>query len=165
MTIEVTTSKPIKSPRTRKALMDLAQSLVKEKHIEQTCSEWLELDGWRTLKTDPVSRKEWGKGFGELGMADRLYIRYDPGAKVNYAIEQRDGAKFSTTVGIGMCGAQVMWIEWKSKDGTVKPHQWDWHAAERARGGLTLIAGYDFPKTIEGFQACYRRSGLMRRKI
>ena len=41
--------------------------------------------------------------------------------------------------------------------------QRDWHAAERARGALTLIAGEDFAASIEGFQDWYRQSGLARR--
>jgi hypothetical protein len=123
---------------------------IQEKHIEQTCSEWLELDGWRTLKTDPVSRKEWGKGFGELGMADRLYIRYE---------KQTSPPSMDTGT------SQVIWIEWKSRDGKLKLHQQDWHVAERCRGAVTLIAGKTFPASIEGFQNWYRQSGLMRRKI
>lgn len=154
MPVEVTTCKPIKSPRTRKALMDLAQSLTKESHIEQTCSEWLELDGWRTLKTDPVSRKEWGKGFGEIGMADRLYIRYHCGEIREPTLESRKRA---------FCDA--MWIEWKSAKGRTRGEQIGWHAQERRRGALTLIAGEQFPKTIEGFMAWYRQSGLMRGRI
>jgi hypothetical protein len=153
MSVEVTTCKPPKSPRTRKALMDLASALTTEKHIEQTCSVWLELDGWRTLKTDPVSRKEWGKGFGELGMADRLYIRYDPARRI-----------FPAT-SCERIPVALIWIEWKSRRGTPSVKQLDWHAAERARGALTLIAGRDFERTIEGFMAFYRESGLMRRKI
>jgi len=36
---------------------------------------------------------------------------------------------------------------------------------ERKRGALTLIAGQDFPATIEGFKAWYIGSGLNRRTI
>lgn len=156
MPVEVTTSKPIKRPRTRKALMDLAQSLTKESHIEQTCSEWLELDGWRTLKTDPVSDRSRGKGFGEVGMADRLYLRYNEG-------ERLDPVSVLVSRVTRLHG--VMWIEWKSAKGRAQQHQKDWHYAERLRGALALVAGEDFAPSIESFQAWYRRSGLMRRKI
>lgn len=119
-----------------------------EAQIERTCSDWLALDGWRYLKTSPVSNKARAVGFGELGMADGLYLRYHP----------KQGAL-----------AEVMWIEWKRPKGgaftRAKQHQCDWHTGERARGALTLIAGRDFPATIEGFQDYYRKSGLMRRKI
>ena len=121
-----------------------------ERDIERTCTDFLQLDDWRPLKTDPVSRREWGKGFGEKGMADHLYIRY-LGALM---------ASFCNRV-----TAQVMWIEWKSVDGKAAPHQLMWHTVERARGSFTLIAGEDFEKSIEGFMKWYRNSGLMRRKI
>lgn len=133
-----------------------------EKEIQATCTSFLELDGWRSLRTDPVSDRSRGKGFGELGMADHLYIRYDP----CYADEPE----------LEACGS-VMWIEWKRERGgkgkralftkaeKAKIHQKAWHAAERARGALTLIAGEDFPATIEGFTAWYAQSGLQRKQI
>ncbi len=85
-------------------------------------------------------------------MADYLYIRY-----------QADGR--TPHLPLLRRIAEVMWIEWKSKRGKAAEHQKRWHAAERARGAFTLIAGEDFPKTIEGFQAWYRASGLMRRNL
>jgi hypothetical protein len=88
-------------------------------------------------------------------MADGLYIRY-------WTVHTA-----SPRYPFGM--AEVMWIEWKrSKGGAftqAKQHQGDWHTGERARGALTLIAGWDFPATIEGFQLWYRVSGLMRRNL
>lgn len=124
---------------------------ISEAAIERTCTDLLELDGWRSLKTDPVSRREWGKGFGEKGMADRLYIRY---MKSRYSLELA-----------GHRWAAVLWIEWKSAKGKPAPHQLAWHQAERARGALTLIAGVDFPASIEGFAAWYAESGLQRRNL
>ena len=113
-----------------------------EKQIEQTCTQILEHDGWRSLKTDPVSDKRRGKGFGELGMADVLYVRY------------------------GFCvnpqWAEVLWIEFKRPGGVVADHQRAWHQLERKRRAVTLIAGEDFPATIEGFIAFYEKSGLKR---
>lgn len=134
--------------------------VISEAHIQQTCTEWLELDGWRSLRTDPVRNREWGKGFGELGMADHLYIRYDqhPRGKQIKSIWCKEDA-------------EVMWIEWKRiragrKKATKTTLQQDnWHAAERARGALTMIAGVDFPATIEGFQDWYLKSGLMRKNL
>lgn len=128
-----------------------------EADLERQCSDLLALDGWRTLKTDPVSRREWGKGFGELGMADRLYIRYG----IRYAIEGRGYA-----VGAGLFVSredEVMWIEWKRPDGRNKQHQKKWQRDERIRGALVLVAREDFPATFEGFCAWYAGSGLMRR--
>ncbi len=116
---------------------------VTEADIERTCSELLEWEGWRALKTDPCSDRKRGKGFGEIGMADCLYIRY---------------------MKTSMCLAEVLWIEWKSRHGKPSHIQLDWHARERARGGLTFIAGVDFPASIEGFREWYAQSGLQRRK-
>jgi hypothetical protein len=122
-----------------------------EAHLERQCSDFLALDGWRSLKTDPVSRKEWGKGFGEKGMCDRLYIRY---------------AEFEprTLLEPYLDNAQVMWIEWKTPRGKAAPHQRRWIEAERARGALVLLAGQDFPALYEAFVVWYRRTGLLRRE-
>jgi hypothetical protein len=113
-----------------------------EADIERTCTQLLELDGWRALRTDPVSRCEWGKGFGEPGMPDHLYLRYLSGS--------RD---------------QVLWVEFKKRGGKVEPRQKAWHEAERARGAVVWVAGEDFPASIEGFAQAYASSGLMRRKL
>lgn len=133
----------------------------KEADIQIACTQLLELDGWRPLKTDPVSRREWGKGFGEKGMADHLYIRYLWGRLQDNAL------LFSRVESVQFFHAlsQVLWIEWKRPGEKTKPHQDTWHRDERLRGGLTLKAGEDFEATIDGFLAWYRKSGLMRRPI
>src|SRR4029453_17774142 len=48
---------------------------VPESLIEGECCKLLAEDGWRILKTDPVSDRGRGKGFGEPGMADTLCLR------------------------------------------------------------------------------------------
>ena len=119
-----------------------------EAELEAAASDFLALDGWRSLKTDPVSDRSRGKGFGELGMADRLYIRYhNPVVPCGWA--QQD--------------AEVIWIEWKSPTGMLKTHQYQWHMSERARGAKTLVAGHDFKADYDSFVAWYRASGLLRR--
>ena len=118
--------------------------------IEAECTKLLEEDGWRALRTDPVSDRGRGKGFGELGMADHLYLRYRP----------------PTDWLAGIPGlAEVMWIEFKSAAGKPKKHQIEWHQNERARGALTLISGQDFPASVDGFKAWYRASGLNRGRV
>ena len=129
---------------------------LKESDIARTCSDLLIADGWRMLITDPVSDRGRGKGFGELGMADRLYLRYRAWPKLV------QGGSPSPDV------AQVLWIEFKRIDGrgrTTKAsaHQLRWIEAERARGALVLLAGVDFPASIEGFLHYYRNSGLARK--
>lgn len=125
----------------------------REQDLEQACSDLIAYDGWRPLKTDPVSDRYRAKGFGELGMADRLYIRYE-----------MEGPRLSDSIA-DRAWCQLMWIEWKRRGGKAKPHQIEWIAAERARGALVLLAGVDFPADFDGFLAWYRKSGLMRRPL
>jgi hypothetical protein len=113
---------------------------VPERLIEAECCRLLSGDGWRILKTDPVSDKRRGKGFGEPGMADTLAVRYGKPA----------------------AACELIWVEWKAPGGRVRKHQTSWHIRERARGSLTAIAGVDFPATVKGFWDWYRSSGLAR---
>lgn len=130
----------------------MASLPISEADLERTCSDLLAYDGWRPLKTDPVSRREWGKGFGEKGMADHLYIRYTP--------DRAEGPPQD---------AEVMWIEWKRPPtkgragGKLQPHQAKWIQAERERGALVFVAGQDFERTFDAFLQWYRQSGLRRR--
>lgn len=140
---------------------------VMEADLQRTCTQFLEWDGWRALRTSPVSNRARATGFGEVGMADYLYIRYWAGyrpGRVEDIGNERDL----------LAEAQVLWIEWKrllpSKRGKTwgratraAIHQRAWHTLERKRGALTLIAGEDFPCTIEGFRDWYAKSGLQRR--
>jgi hypothetical protein len=116
---------------------------VPEAMIEAECCRLLAEDGWRILKTDPVSDRRRGKGFGELGMADTLCLRY--------------GRKGSV--------CEAIWIEWKAPSGRVKKHQAEWHTKERARGAMTVIGGVDFRASVKGFMSWYRASGLARTVI
>lgn len=112
-----------------------------EAHIERQITDFLALDGWRALKTDPCSDKSRGKGFGEIGMADVLYIRY------------RDECPL----------ADVLWVEHKRPGGVVTLAQKIWHRAERARGAFVAVATEDFLPSLGGFQHWYRITGLLRR--
>lgn len=133
----------------------LAADLMPEWMFEGEATKFLEEDGWRALRTDPVSDRGKGKGFGEIGMADHLYIRYHSDAESLRRNHHQPG-----TLATLCC---VMWVEYKSAKGKPKKDQLLWHAKERARGALTLIAGVDFPASLTGFQEWYRKSGLMRR--
>ena len=130
-----------------------AESFVTEAHIEQTITEWLALDGWYGLKTTPVSNRACGVGFGELGMADYQYRRYNesyPGQPVNTPSRSM---------------TQTVWIEFKKPSGRVGIRQYVWIKRERERGALVLLVGENCPSTIEGIQDWYRKSGLMRKLI
>lgn len=148
-----------------------------ERDISATCVDFMILDGWRHLRTDPVSDRATvntirramatislpphvrdkingiinksvrGKGFGEVGMADSMFIRY----------LHRDGLKFERE------DVELIWCEFKALKGKPSPEQIAWIAQERVRGALVWLAGLDFPATIEGFRAHYIASGLARR--
>ena len=123
---------------------------LREIDIERQCSDFLALDGWRGLKTDPCSDRRRGKGFGEVGMADHLYIRYHDRRIKSSACAQQD--------------AEVLWVEYKRPGGTLTPAQVRWAQDETARGGLVWLAAWTFEPTFEGFVAHYRASGLLRRQ-
>lgn len=132
------------------------QKAMLESEIEAECTKLLEEDGWRALRTDPVSDRSKGKGFGEVGMADHLYMRY----RCSFGVytKRRTGPDASW-----LAQADILWIEFKRPGEKAKKHQQEWHTKERARGALTLIAGADFPATVEGFRAWYAASGLRRK--
>lgn len=121
-----------------------------ERDLVIACTCWLKGDGWRGLQTeasyDPdLPRGKRGATFcSVVGMADCLYLRYDP------AFTAR---------------AEVFWVEWKRYRSRPAQHQLDWHERERKRHAFTLIAGEDFLATVEGFKVWYRGSGLMRKPI
>lgn len=116
-----------------------------ESKIEAECTKLLEEDGWRSLRTDPVSDRARGKGFGELGMADHMYIRYSTMAPLRVRAR-----------------CELMWVEFKRPGEKAKKHQIEWHQKERARGALTFIAGQDFDATVDGFKDWYANSWLKR---
>lgn len=129
-----------------------------EAHIERQITDFLGLDGWRALKTDPCSDKSRGKGFGAIGMADVLYIRYrDP------AVNIRSFPSVLPLTVPEISSSQVMWVEHKRRGGRVSMEQKTWHRAERARGALVVVATEDFAPSLEGFQNWYRFNGLVRR--
>lgn len=124
------------------------KTLVTEAHVQQTVVGFLELDGWRAIRTDPVSDRSRGKGFGELGMPDYLFIRYKFTAQETsptYAGWEREDA-------------EVLWIEFKRKGAKPTPHQHRWHNDEKRYGALILTVD-----DIDEFTRWYKASGLNRR--
>ncbi len=144
----------------------------KEKEIQKACVQLMELDGWRHLRTDPVSdvstvrlivaallaaempgaaaiarRFQRGKGFGEVGMPDSLFLRYSASNRYRPVPE-----------------AEVLWCEWKRLDGETSTQQRLWHAAERSKYGEVWVAGENFPPSVAGFWAHYCASALLRNR-
>src|SRR5690242_19783858 len=125
-----------------------------EAPIQEEVTRILESDGWRALRTEPVSDRGRGKGFGEIGMPDFLYMRYGAGTVEPWK-----------PLGLLAEGCEILWIEHKRRrGGVVSKDQILWHQKERARGALTLIAGVDFDASVQGFCRWYENSGLMRHK-
>jgi hypothetical protein len=118
----------------------LASMKITEAQVERAVKDMLEADGWRSFKTNPVSNKARGAGFGEIGMADMLFIRYkDCG---------------------GPADAEVLWVENKAPGKQLKPHQVAWHSREGRRGALIFVVD-----DVVRFRETYKTSGLMRRQI
>lgn len=141
---------------------ELPQDLRPEWMFEAEATRLLEEDGWRSLRTDPVSDRGRGKGFGEIGMADHLYIRYQNNG---YRLPAREPQPHDTRVNALHISSwvSVLWVEFKSAKGKPSKAQVEWHQKERARGALTLIAGVDFPASLAGFTEWYASSALRRR--
>lgn len=125
---------------------------ISEADIERTATEILQLDGWRSFKMEQNFSERKVKVTGERGMPDRLYIRYH--YHQHFAVGAFAGAGVAS---------EVLWIEWKSATGKVSEYQKAWHEAECRRGAVVLVAGVDFPASIEGFKGWYENSGLKRR--
>lgn len=143
-----------------------------EKDLERAVRDILALDGWIVRKMEQNYSERKRKSVGEPGMADLLAIRYsDKGIFANLKLQKC----------YPMGQAEVVWLELKRlvaspervrRNGVQRQrwpratqaanHQKAWHVRERERGALTLIAGEDFPATIDGFRDWYRASGLAR---
>ena len=122
---------------------------MRESSIQETCCDFLALDGWRRIRTDMKQLR--GMGVQEKGMADDLFIRYRLSGNhvpANYC---------------GIVMAEVFWVEWKSKKGVHGQKQDEWQLLERSRGALVWVAKKDFEPTVEGFSEHYTRSGLLRK--
>lgn len=107
-----------------------------ERDIQQTCTEFLELDGWRAFRTELTVQRERGRVVGERGQPDYLYLRYHYGM------------------------ARVLWIEYKKPGEKPRPDQLAWHEAERKRGAVVLVVD-----DIDWFMRWYRLGGLARNLI
>jgi hypothetical protein len=96
---------------------------------------------------------------GEPGMCDHLFIRYFS----EYSIGPHPITPSGTT-------AQVLWWEFKASKRRRKRKEYLstdqvlWIKAERHRGALVWVAGFDHEATIDGAAQHYLDSGLCRRR-
>lgn len=114
-----------------------------EAEIQKACEDLLRLDSWRIFRLEQQFSEKKRKCVGIPGAPDCLALRYDRGSVTG----------------------QILMIEWKAPGGRLSAAQRAFHAAERAAGATTWIAGVDFPPSIEGFWEHYRASGLARRDL
>lgn len=132
----------------------MADPRLTEAHIQQTFREFLEADGWRSIRTEhALERTKEGKirrKVGEVGMPDYLFVRYLPPEN------PRPGAPATLVQRPAM--AEVLWCEFKRPGKKPTPAQLAWHGAERARGALVVVVD-----SIEGGIAWYKARGLARR--
>ena len=128
------------------------QLRVTEADVQRAVVDMLAADGWRAIRTDPVSDRSRGKGFGEIGMPDYLFIRYHGAAEVCPDPQHRSP--------VGQTAARLMWIEFKAPDKYETPNQRQWHIKERTRGGFVLVVS-----GVDDFREWYKTSGLMRNTI
>lgn len=134
---------------------------LKESDIEKCCTKFLATKGWRSFKMQRTFYLPYSLKIGEVGMADRLYIRYlcDCDVVLGRYIK-------GCEEGMHKCqhpnrdSTQVMFIEWKAPHRIPTVSQIKWCFRERERGALALLAGIDFPTTILGFKEWYKTSGL-----
>ena len=145
---------------------------ISEAQLSKYIFDLLSTDGWHVFRMEPISRREWGKGTGEIGQPDLLAIRYLPrGMCLQCAVAWTD---FPPTASCPQCGesltvspgpAEVLWCEVKRKGAKAQANQLAWIEAERRRGALIWLAGVDFDASPEGFFEKYKASGLMRKEI
>lgn len=79
-----------------------------EKDIQAAIVRLMEIDGWEAMRTDPVSDRERGTGFGQCGQTDYLFLRSRPD--------------------------EILYVEFKRPGQKPKPHQRAWMDATAARG-------------------------------
>ncbi len=127
--------------------------VVPETSLEQAIVDLLTYDNWRVFRFG-WALTEAKRELGEVGSADLLAMRYADG-----------DTECTCEVRYGCACAQVLWCEVKSLRGRASGSQRLWHAAERKRGAMVIVAGIDFDADTESFLAWYRASGLMRRPL
>lgn len=127
------------------------QLRVTEADVQRAVVDMLAADGWRAIRTDPVSDRSRGKGFGEIGMPDYLFIRY-----LDMDLLEYPGGR----IVLKRPAAEVLWVEFKKPKGVTRAHQVAWHSNEHARGALVKV--FD---SVDAAREWYKTSGLMRNTI
>lgn len=127
--------------------------IVPESSLESGVATLMQLDGWRYFHTE-YALTQGGRPVLEPNMPDALFVRYL--SKVH--------GTCMCAMQFGCCCAHTIWVEFKRVGKKPTGEQKLWHAAERKRGAIVLVAGDTFPATIEGFKLWYASSGLARHR-
>ncbi len=131
-----------------------------EADVTRQVCDFLEAEGWRGVRMNvggmsyrAITKKTgWAGGdvvdryvaFGEPGMPDWLFIRYDDKPRRGPA-EFRRGARDSDpkiNADFWRSRCCVMWIEMKGPGKKPSAHQLAWHEAERTRGALVKVVDH-----------------------
>lgn len=146
----LTETAALRKPRAERQQSPRAQRVpgLLESHIQQTVTEFLQLDGWRAFRTELTVQRERGRVVGERGQPDYLYVRY------RFTVADTEAG----FLGWNRNDAEVWWIEFKRPGEKPRPDQLAWHEAERKRGALVMVVD-----DIDQFVAFYKTSGLQRR--
>ncbi len=127
--------------------------VVPESSLESAVATLMQLDGWRYFHTE-YALTQGGRPVLEPNMPDAFFIRY---------LDGKEGC--GCPLPFGCCCSHTIWVEFKRVGKKATGEQRLWHAAERKRGAIMLVAGVDFTADTEGFKVWYRASGLMRRPL
>ena len=113
---------------------------VTEAQLAKQVKDFLEIDGWRVFRMEPLSNVIQKRYSAELGCPDLLALRY-----------ARRG-----TLGLRI-SPDILWLEIKRRGKKPAKHQSEWHARERALGAeVWVVDDFDF------FREGYVKSGLNR---
>lgn len=111
---------------------------------------------WTPLLAKAIHRVRYSfVEFGEPGMPDSQFIRYDDKSRRGPA-EFRMGARDSDpkiNTDFWRSRSCVMWCEMKAPGKKPAPHQLAWHEAERARGALVKVVDH-----FETYRDWYRET-------
>lgn len=99
--------------------------MLSEKDVERQISDWMQIHGWREFATGygEIRRGErLVATVGEVGMPDRLFVRYLPDGRCDLVWVELKRPK-----GVGRSG------------GRLRKEQEDWARNERVRGAVVLV--------------------------
>ena len=117
---------------------------VTEAQLSKQVKDFLEIDGWRVFRMEPLSNVIQKRYSAELGCPDLLALRYG-------------GKRLVSVIYHAKNEGDILWLEIKRRGKKPAKHQAEWHAKERALGAEVWVCD-DFDE----FRSKYCKSGLNR---